>query len=141
MDTVARWGGEEFLLVMRNSCRTEGHVIAERIRNLIASHPFELGGGRVLHCTCCVGFAFYPVLGGQPRSFAWETVVVMADRCLIAAKRSGRDTWVGLTAPEGADPDLLKRKLSGDLGGLVRSGLLRPTTSLREPDAIVWGPR
>ena len=141
MDTIARWGGEEFLLVMRNSCRTEGHVIAERVRNLIASHPFEVGGGRVLHCTCSIGFAFYPVLGGHPRSFAWETVVVMADRCLIAAKRSGRDTWVGLTTPEGADPDLLKRKLPGDLGGLVRSGLLRPTTSLRDPDAIVWGPR
>ncbi len=140
-DTVARWGGEEFLLVMRNSCRAEGHVIAERVRNLVASHPFELGDGRVIHCTCCIGFAFYPFLGGHPRSFGWETVVVMADRCLIAAKRSGRDTWVGLSAPEGADPDLLKRRLPADLGGLVRSGLLRPTTSLRDPVAIVWGPK
>jgi hypothetical protein len=59
-----------------------------------------LGGGRIIHCTCCIGFAFYPVLAGHPRSFAWETVVV-ADRCLVPPSvRAGTPGW---GSPPGAD--------------------------------------
>lgn len=140
-DTIARWGGEEFLMVLRNSCRTEGGIIAERIRSRIASHPFDLGGGRTIHCTCSIGFAFYPVVGGHPRFFAWESVVDMADRCLIAAKRSGRNTWVGLVASEDADPDLLKGRLPADIEDLVGNGLLHAMTSLRDPAGILWKPK
>ena len=111
-------------------------AIAERIRNRIASHPFDLGGGRVIHCTCSIGFAFYPVIGGRPTSFAWESVVDMADRCLMAAKRSGRNAWIGLAAPEDADPDQLKRRLPADLADLVRSGLLRVTPRRSRRDRL-----
>jgi predicted signal transduction protein with EAL and GGDEF domain len=138
---VARWGGEEFLVVMRNASRTEGHVIAERIRSRVADHAFDIGGGRVIRCTCSIGFAFYPVVAGRPRFFAWENVVEMADRCLLAAKRSGRNSWVGLVASGEADPDELKRRLPSELGNLIRAGSLRAMTSLKDPAGIVWGPK
>ncbi len=140
-DTVARWGGEEFLVVMRNASRTEGHVIAERIRSRVADHAFDIGGGRVIRCTCSIGFAFYPVVAGRPRFFAWENVVEMADRCLLAAKRSGRNSWVGLVASGEADPDELKRRLPSELESLIRAGSLRAMTSLKDPAGIVWGPK
>ncbi|HOW86773.1 MAG TPA: diguanylate cyclase [Candidatus Aminicenantes bacterium] len=139
-DTVVRWGGEEFLLVLRNACRGDGGALAERFRRRVASHPFDLGGGRVIRCTCSIGFSFYPVVGGRPGSFSWENVVEMADRCLLAAKRSGRDAWVGIAASPGADPNELTGRLPTDLVALVLEGSLRAATSLGAPSRIVWGP-
>jgi diguanylate cyclase (GGDEF)-like protein len=140
-DTVTRWGGEEFLLAFRNTSREEGSAIAERIRRRVASHAFDLGGDRVIRCTCSIGFAFYPLIAGRPQFFIWENVVEMADRCLMAAKRSGRDAWVGVLAAPDADPNEMRSRLPADLEEMVRKGFLRAATSLGDPARIAWGPK
>ena len=135
-DTVARIGGEEFLVVARQTARDDASGVAERIRASVAGHPFFIGRKDPIHCTCSVGFAVYPLLPDDLAFFAWERIVEIADHCLYAAKHSGRNAWVGIIPGEGAT-GLMGRDLPGDLEGLVSSGLLPVVASLQGP--VRWG--
>lgn len=95
MDTVVRWGGEEFFVVARSIHRGQGLMLAQRIQEAMRSRPFELGV-TTYHGTCSVGFAPFPHDPELPNGTPWERVVAFADRCLYAAKDSGRDRAVGL---------------------------------------------
>ncbi|MDP2876072.1 MAG: diguanylate cyclase, partial [Holophaga sp.] len=137
-DTVVRWGGEEFLVVARNACRKEANILAERIRCFVEDHEFDLGNGSTLRRTCSVGFAFFPLAIDRADCLSWEGVVALADRCLYAAKRSGRNAWVGLLTGEGLDPDSLDLRLQAHLEDYVASGHLKILTSLPEGTALDW---
>ncbi|HMB42386.1 MAG TPA: diguanylate cyclase, partial [Luteimonas sp.] len=94
-DVVVRWGGEEFLVLARNADRDLVQVIAAQICESIRAHAFDIGGGVVLRKTCSIGFTAFPLLPAVPDRYDWEQAVALADRCLYAAKHSGRDGWVG----------------------------------------------
>ncbi len=95
MDTVVRWGGEEFFVVARSIHRDQGLLLAQRILEATRATPFDLGVTR-LAATCSVGFAPFPLDPDHPHATPWERVVAFADRCLYAAKDSGRDGFAGL---------------------------------------------
>jgi len=95
-DTVVRWGGEEFLVVARHTDRAQGHFIAARILDFVRSRPFDLGNGVLLEKTCSLGYCPYPMAPDHPDALSWQKIVEVADRCLYAAKLSGRDGWVGI---------------------------------------------
>lgn len=95
MDTVVRWGGEEFFVVARSIHRHQGLLLAQRILDATRATPFELGA-TTLAATCSVGFAPFPLDPDHPHGTPWERVVAFADRCLYAAKDSGRNGCVGL---------------------------------------------
>ncbi|MCB1051549.1 MAG: diguanylate cyclase [Acidobacteria bacterium] len=95
-DTLIRWGGEEFLIVARNTCRWDFSVLAERIRSQVEKHEFVIDQGRTTHCTCSLGFAFFPLFPKFPDQYDWEKILNLADQCLYAAKHNGRNAWVGL---------------------------------------------
>jgi diguanylate cyclase (GGDEF)-like protein len=101
-DYLIRWGGEEFLIVARQTDRRHAELIAERIRAAVASRPFELPDGVQLTKTCSVGFACYPHVQKRPRMHSWSDVVDLADRELYKAKSSGRNAWSGLLGNEPA---------------------------------------
>jgi diguanylate cyclase (GGDEF)-like protein len=94
-DVVVRWGGEEFLIVARNTDRAHAHLLASHVCEAIRAHQFDLGNGVMLRKTCSVGFTAFPLLPGAPERFGWEQALELADQCLYAAKNSGRDGWVG----------------------------------------------
>lgn len=98
-DTLVRWGGEEFLVVVRFVDRAQAARLAEKLRAALAAHVFALPDGTSLRRTCSVGFAPFPFSATHPEP-SWEDIVQAADRCLYAAKRSGRNRCVGA---EGAD--------------------------------------
>jgi diguanylate cyclase (GGDEF)-like protein len=102
-DHVARWGGEEFLVVVRFVERASAPHIAEKVRSGIAAHEFRLEDGTLLERTCSIGFAAWPFAPEQPRAVGWEEIVDLADLGLYAAKRSGRNRWVGIEAGEAGD--------------------------------------
>jgi len=138
-DTVVRWGGEEFLVVARNACRLDFSVLVERIRHQVENHPFDIGEGMTLHRTCSLGFAFFPFLPETPEILGWEQIVDLADQCLYAAKRGGRNAWVGLCPTE----DLQEGDLAAhwpDVAKLLDLGKLRVRTSLPDPSALNWHP-
>lgn len=94
-DTVARWGGEEFLVVARQVGQGDPAALAERIRKTMEDHAFELEDGRILKKTISIGFCPFP-LGFEAPVLPWEKAVLLADRALYAAKRNGRNGWMGL---------------------------------------------
>jgi diguanylate cyclase (GGDEF)-like protein len=95
-DTPVRWGGEEFLIIVRLASNSFGAVMAERIRAMVEQHAFDLGDGQFIHLTCSLGYALYPLFASSLDRFGWEDVVNIADQCLYEAKRSGRNRWVGV---------------------------------------------
>ena len=140
-DTVLRWGGEEFLLVARSSRRGEGPAIAERVRRLLRSAATPIEGGAEVAVTCSAGFAPYPLMEGEP-SHRLGGRVALADHCMYAAKRSGRDAWVGIVGARGEDPAALAARLRADLAGAASDGEItmeasfadeRIVENLREP--------
>jgi diguanylate cyclase (GGDEF)-like protein len=85
-DLLGRWGGEEFLAVLPDTDITQGMLVAERLCNLVAGTPIEVGddGGLVAVHTS-VGIA----------EFADDTVDTLVDRAdlgLYEAKAAGRNT-------------------------------------------------
>ncbi len=84
-DIVARMGGDEFILVLRNlSCRDDAALKASRILDAIQP-PFELEGHE-LHVTASIGISMYPDDGKTS-----EQLLKMADLALYRAKDEGRN--------------------------------------------------
>jgi diguanylate cyclase (GGDEF)-like protein len=131
-DTVVRWGGEEFLIVAKQSSNADIHLLAERVRSRVAAHEFDLGNGVTLHKTCSIGFASYPFPPSDAPRPRWEDVVALADQCLYAAKASARDVWVGI----------VQRGLAGAMPARldVRAGVQDGLFELQHSDgrAIIW---
>ncbi|MFH1177121.1 MAG: diguanylate cyclase [Acidobacteriota bacterium] len=139
-DTVVRWGGEEFLVVARGCEPDEAPVLAERIRTMVGDDPFDLGGGRSVRRSCSLGFAALPFLITAPELFSWEDVVNLADCCLYAAKRSGRNAWVGVVATAtGAATDAAWRdRILHELPQAIAGGEAALLTSLPSGTAVHW---
>jgi hypothetical protein len=86
--------------------------------------------------TCSVGFTAFPLVPGQPDRFGWEVAVDLADQCLYAAKKSGRDGWVGCLVQ-----DTVQSYAEGALPGVpgMRSrGQCQVQTSFHDSDALQW---
>lgn len=94
-DYLVRWGGEEFLVAVRDIDRREAPLIAERLRLCVESAPFPIGKGIELKKTVSIGFAAFPIDQADPTAAGWESAVQIADARLYSAKRSGRNCWVG----------------------------------------------
>jgi len=86
-DVMARYGGEEFIALLVDADRRAGAATAEKLRGLIASHPFEHGAQQPLGAvTISVGVAFYPDDGPTPGD-----LIRAADQALYRSKHAGRN--------------------------------------------------
>lgn len=135
-DAIVRWGGEEFLVVSRFVNRNGAAEMAERLRHGIESKAFEIGDGRVLNKSVSIGFAAFPFIPGNPSLVGWEQVVDIADVALLAAKRTERNAWIGISAygsPDKEDVDELFR-----MPGKSIEGNFRIETSIADGRSIRW---
>jgi diguanylate cyclase (GGDEF)-like protein/PAS domain S-box-containing protein len=82
-DTVARMGGDEFVLVLDLRARDEWQPIVDRVLALIVE-PCDIGEGHSVTVTACVGVAVFPEDGNDG-----EVLLRNADEALYAAKRVG----------------------------------------------------
>jgi diguanylate cyclase (GGDEF)-like protein len=94
IDTAARYGGEELLVVLPETPGTEARRVAERIRSAVAEHDFmvepeEAEPTLLLRVTVSLGIASIPHDADSP-----ERLVEIADRALYDAKRQGRNRVV-----------------------------------------------
>jgi diguanylate cyclase (GGDEF)-like protein len=138
-DTLVRWGGEEFLFIARNASRIEAPAIAERMRLAVEQHEFQAGDAKV-RLTCSIGFAVFPFLRDDRHRFSWEDVIDVADVCLYAAKRAGRDCWVGVAARETSQPETLIARMRRSIADVVAAGELEVLTS-PEKNVVRWPER
>ena len=141
-DTLIRWGGDEFLVVCRGSDRGMAEGLAERIRESVAGHEFDVGNGRPMRLTCSIGFAHLPFVPARPKLFGWEQVVNVADRALYLAKQKGRDGWAGLSSHPSiarvADDDVVAA-VTDTTDTLITEGLLLASSSFRSEAARATG--
>ncbi|WP_421868397.1 diguanylate cyclase [Motiliproteus sp.] len=80
-DTVGRWGGEEFLIIMPHTDLDGGMKLAEQLRQVIADYRFSTGQPQS---------ASFGVSAYQPGD-TLETMTGRADDALYRAKKSGRN--------------------------------------------------
>ena len=134
-DTLIRWGGDEFLLIGRQTDRDAAAHLAERIRQAVTGHRFELGDGDTVRLSCSVGFTFFPFMPNTTTLLSWEQVLDLADRALYQAKQRGRNRWVGVVSAPDADPALVVRHKDDDLEQLARAGLVELPTGGDTPSS------
>ena len=84
-DVFARYGGDEFVLLLPQTKVDGAFEVAERIRKAIANTPLDTRGTQV-PTTVSIGIAAFPVHGG-------ELAIVMnhADQALYTSKKRGRN--------------------------------------------------
>jgi diguanylate cyclase (GGDEF)-like protein len=99
-DTLVRWGGEEFLVVARDSDRRRAGELAERLRCELRDMALPLPGAdrTAVSITASIGFVAYPPDRAAPDAWSLDAVLQLADAALYAAKSNGRNRWVGVTA-------------------------------------------
>jgi diguanylate cyclase (GGDEF)-like protein len=86
-DTVARWGGEEFVVVMPEATLDVARSVAERLRRKVASGPVTItGGGGDVTVTVSIGVA----VTGDGVSMM-DDLLRAADAAMYFAKRNGRN--------------------------------------------------
>lgn len=123
-DYVARWGGEEFVLVFRPMPIEFMAMLGERLRAAVAEHDFDIGTGTPLRVTCSIGLCQYPLLPGGTRSLEWEHLLELADRALYRIKREGRNGWGAYRAREGTEVEQVLELLREGEQALEDSELL-----------------
>jgi diguanylate cyclase (GGDEF)-like protein len=119
-----RWGGEEFLLLLRDVEADDVLRIAERLRRDIAAKRFANGRGGVIRLTCSIGFSMHP-LAAHGDMATFEMAVELADLALYRAKYLGRDRCVGLLATAPLSPAVLGEPLAPQLEALLTAGQLK----------------
>lgn len=89
-DILSRYGGEEIVLIARNTLVQEAAELGERLRRLVESELLvpidETDGGRELRVTASIG-----VSGLDAAVRDAESLLAAADRALYEAKRGGRN--------------------------------------------------
>lgn len=85
-DTVIRYGGDEFTLVLPNTGTGGAREAAERIRVAIREHVFLGREGKCIRLTASIGVATYP---DDARSR--EELIEQADRAMYRGKEATRD--------------------------------------------------
>ncbi len=117
VDTLGRYGGEEFVVLLPQVPRAEAIEVAEKLRRSIAETHFEFGhvqpGGKV---TISIGVASLPTDATE-----LEKLVDCADAALYASKRGGRNAVnayaMGMEVHPGRErgPQASTRRATGEI--------------------------
>ncbi|MFI7865226.1 sensor domain-containing diguanylate cyclase [Ectopseudomonas khazarica] len=83
-DILCRWGGEEFILLLKNTDRQAAHDLAEKLRQQCAEQRYAIAG-QTLQVTASLGLSQW-----QPGE-SLHSLLGRTDRALYRAKQSGRD--------------------------------------------------
>jgi diguanylate cyclase (GGDEF)-like protein len=90
-DVVARWGGEEFVLICPQSGEEHIEVICGRIRQHLQQTPVHVSGKATFHLTVSIGAAlFSPAIVDEN----WMAALSRADRAMYCVKQDGRNGWL-----------------------------------------------
>lgn len=89
-DSLGRYGGEEFLIILPNTNKVEAEALAERIRQTVNSNPVKTIDGETIHYSCSIGLTEFHA------SQSMQDLLHTADNALYKAKLGGRDQVVAV---------------------------------------------
>jgi diguanylate cyclase (GGDEF)-like protein len=120
-DTCARWGGDEFAVLLPGAGLEASNAAADRICEALARR-YVLNDATELTLSAAVGIAVFPLHGGSR-----ETLLEYADGAMYGAKKSGRHRIS--TRP----PSALFAEISGSIRPQIReSGRVATSSQLDE---------
>jgi diguanylate cyclase (GGDEF)-like protein len=97
-DIPVRFGGEEFVLFLVGTTRTDAGRYAERIRSAIATHAFAVNRAAPIPITVSLGLAF------RNPFESLDSLILRADEALYRAKQAGRNRCeIAMTQGSGGD--------------------------------------
>jgi len=85
-DIACRWGGDEYVILLRGTDSGGALKVAERIRRSIESHRFLAREGFSLNISTCIGIASFP-----EHAQAKAALVDLADRAMYRGKKGTRN--------------------------------------------------
>jgi diguanylate cyclase (GGDEF)-like protein len=91
VDSLIRFGGEEFLLVLPETDLSGAMHLAERMRAALSATRTDVGAGQPVGVTASFGVTSVDFSSVAPR-FPQEALIELADQLLYAAKNDGRNT-------------------------------------------------
>jgi diguanylate cyclase (GGDEF)-like protein len=104
IDTAARYGGDEFVVLLPETDPTGAFVLAEKIRIGVEEMPLELPEGGP-QPSLSAGVVSYPDDGSTA-----DELMISADGAMYASKRAGKNRVTGV--PVMADPQVAKPQVS-----------------------------
>jgi diguanylate cyclase (GGDEF)-like protein len=93
IDTAARYGGDEFVVLLPETDPTGGFVLAEKIRIGVNDMQMELPGAD-RRPSLSIGVVSYPDDGRTA-----DELIISADGAMYDSKRAGKDRVTGVPAP------------------------------------------
>ena len=105
VDTLARYGGDEFTILLVDTPHETALAVAERIRRTVAEHLFEAGGAEGgFQVSISIGVATCP-----PHGSSGNELLDAADKAMYRAKSEGRNRICSASdlppsSPEAFDP-------------------------------------
>jgi diguanylate cyclase (GGDEF)-like protein len=94
-DVVARFGGDEFALVLPDTGGEGAFAVGERIRDKVAVHKFLAGDGLDIHLTVSIGVATLPDVAASA-----DELMQAADKAMYRVKDAGKNGIQAAIAPE-----------------------------------------
>lgn len=86
VDIAARYGGDEFTLILPNTDAEGAKVVAERLRSKIENHPYEEDLGVKIKLSASFGIAIFPQNGDNP-----EVLIQKADQAMYKVKETTKN--------------------------------------------------
>jgi diguanylate cyclase (GGDEF)-like protein len=144
---LARWGGEEFLIVDRIQAREDDLQAAARLHQALLEQPARSEFASSV--TGSIGVVRYPFSIRYPQLLSWDQMLALADSAMYEAKRSGRNCWRSLRPNEDvlhqAISDMgaatVQRILLLDLAKAMQLELVEIVSQLSKPSAVAAAAR
>jgi diguanylate cyclase (GGDEF)-like protein len=105
-DLVVRWGGEEFLVLVRPLPQVEAEALAQRLLCALADAPV-MHDGRPVPVSASIGFGQFPMRTSTPQSeldVDWERAISLVDTAMYMAKAHGRNGACSILRVDAASP-------------------------------------
>ena len=136
-DVLARWGGDEFVVVAHAQHVEHACMLAERMRERIAKMKCVLPRGAVVRTSCSIGLTCMPFVPGKPGAVSWEQAIKIADLALYRAKR-GRNAWRGWFGTEAvASLQSVIAAVESNVDELIADGIIIEHSSTQGSDDTV----
>ena len=97
-DLLARYGGDEFCIILPEASDTQAHMVAQRIAELLEGFSVETPDGHKIKATTSIGIAISPTHGDNPKD-----LFLIADNMMYKAKKSGKNAIAIPSEDEMAD--------------------------------------